>query len=282
EDILDKINQLVDAYNELVEEIQAHTVYDPDNPDDTGVLFGNSTLHIIYDNIRRAMTSPVAGKDVSGDDGFSALSQIGLTLNSENQISIDDSILEDKLADNFEDVLNLFVSNGSGDYQVVTSNYLTQGGSYSTRIVDLAGGDYRLELKLEGSSEWITLEQSGQYAIGESGSLLEGVIIKTGELTAANLADVGNIDIYNGIAKVIQGYSGAFTALSSEGLIYNQLTTISNRDSDLEKEIENLNERVSLKEAELQREFAALETLLSKLKTEERYLTTQLEALVTN
>ncbi len=276
--IVENIKGFVDAYNEVNALVKTHNTYNPDQ-NTRGTLFGNATLNTISDQIRRIMTTAVSGADVTDVDTLSSLAQIGIKNDNENVLSVDETKLRDALKDNFTQTQNLFVPSGTGTYTMVTADRNTTGGTYDTQVVDTGGGTYRLQMKLTGTSTWTTLDQGGSFASGPAGSSLEGLLLRTGELTAGDVGTTGSMTVKVGAAQLMKDATASFTEYSSEGLVFNQYKSIESRDKELQIQIADLQERLGKKQEDLKLKFANLEVLLSKLNSQQEYLTGALASL---
>jgi flagellar hook-associated protein 2 len=100
-----RIKAFVTAYNSL-----ATTIGKLDNYDATtktaGPMIGDSMLQGIEAEMRRTITTPVAGQNAS----FSTLANIGITTQADGTLTIDDAKLQKALGTNFEQVGKLFGS----------------------------------------------------------------------------------------------------------------------------------------------------------------------------
>ncbi len=276
--IVSNVQNFVDTYNEAMNFINEQFKYDQGN-NTRGILFGNATLLTIQDQLRSAVTGTVQGMDPSDTTEFSFLSQAGISTNQENHLEMDESKFRDSLKDNYTDTQNLFISSGSGTYSFVSATGDTRGGDYSAQVVDTGGGTYRLQMKLSGTSDWLTLDQTGNFAYGQTGTILDGLIIRTGTFGAGDVGSSGNMNIAIGVAQKVATLAANFTEFSTEGLIFNQSKSIEDQDKEFQKQIDDLTERVGIKEEALRVKFSNLEVLLSKLNSEQQYLNGQLGTL---
>jgi flagellar hook-associated protein 2 len=279
--IVSNINELVTAYNEATAVMASHTTYDQDK-NAKGELFGNATLYSIYDRVRSILTSPLPGRDTTDTSTLHSLAQIGVKSDDSNALTVDDTKLRDALKNNFDQVQNLFIPNGTGTYETVAASYSTSGGTYDTQIIDNGGGDYRLQMRKTGTSTWYTLDQNGGFASGVAGTPLEGALFRTGTLSAGDVGTTGSVGVYVGVAQQMADAIGQFTEFSSEGLIFNQNRSIERQDKDLQTQITDLETRLAKKEEDLKIRFANLEVLLGKLTSQQEYLNGQLGSLGKN
>ncbi|MGK7345116.1 MAG: flagellar filament capping protein FliD [Candidatus Nitrospinota bacterium M3_3B_026] len=274
--IVDKVKSFVEAYNELADYIKEQFTYEQ-STNTKGELFGNATLQTIQEQMRSLVTGSVAGIDVTDSSNLSSLSQVGLKTDDEDHLTLDEAKFKDFLKTRFDDVKELFVSAGSGTYTFVTGAGSTTGGTYDTRVVDAGGGVAALEMKLQGGGgTWVRLDQSGNFAYGQSDTILEGLILQTGTMS---IGETGTMRISMGVAEAARHKAARYTEFSTEGLIFNQYRSIENQDKKLQEQIDDMEDRLVQKEENLKAKFVNLETLLSKLTAEQNYLNSQLSTL---
>ncbi|GMT41999.1 MAG: flagellar hook-associated protein 2 [bacterium] len=274
--IVENMGEFVDAYNNVMGFIREQLVYNP-AIDETGPLFGNSTLLVIQTSLTNMVTGVVSGLSQTIDP-YTTLSQVGIyTELATSKLVLDSNSLVKALTDNFEGVRNLFVPAGSGTYTFVTAGGSASGGTYDTRVTN-SGGNLVVQMRAQGSTgSWITLEQTGNYWDGPPGTVLEGLSIR-----AANLADgqTGTMSFSTGVAEQISYRVGFITEYSTESVIYNQLTSLETRKDDYQDQIDNLNLRIERKRVSMVRRYAQLEVTLAQLKSQSSYLTQQFESLL--
>ena len=105
EDVADKIEAVVDAYNELQLYYGSKTVYNTDLGLE-GPLIGDSSARRVMGQLGRLFSQEGAGSTLDAD--FKIFAQIGIKSNQDGTIELDRDVLKDKLNTNFEDVAKLF------------------------------------------------------------------------------------------------------------------------------------------------------------------------------
>ena len=142
-----KIEEMVSAYNTVMNYINTQFTYDEDTEEVGGILFGDGMLSTIKSELINTVTSTVAG--ASSD--YNKLALIGITLDvvdtdegDYNQLNLvidddgaDDNDLTDYLETNFDDVKRLFIASGSSPYSAMTlvgHSDNTEGGTYDVTI----------------------------------------------------------------------------------------------------------------------------------------------------
>ncbi len=143
--ILDAITDFVDAYNDFVSTVDTLTAYDADSGS-SGELLGDSTTRRISTELASDLYSQI------GSGTFTYLSQLGIGLESDGTLSIDDDKLESALEDNIDAVSEFFIGDGKtgGFITRMTEdldNYLDEDTGLITAKTD------SLESKLERLEE---------------------------------------------------------------------------------------------------------------------------------
>ena len=144
----DLINKFVDSYNELITTVDSLTAYNADT-EQSAPLLGDSTIRGIRDQIRREMSTAV--EDI--DANFSMLSDVGIELQLDGKLSVNDEQLDIVLADDFVKFGQLFST--------------TDG--FATRLYGLADGFLEADGIIESRTQGLTAQIEG---IGDDRSAL--------------------------------------------------------------------------------------------------------------
>lgn len=102
EAILEKIQTMVDAYNDLFSYIESQS-------SESGTLRGNSTLRTISTRLKTLFTLPLTG----GEGSLTMLAQVGLSQDRYGTLTFDQAKFSEALSVNFADVRDLFVERGT-------------------------------------------------------------------------------------------------------------------------------------------------------------------------
>lgn len=100
------VKDFVQQYNNIVDFVNSQFKYDTSGGSG-GPLFADSDLQSIQSDLSAKMFSPI-----SGIDGMAVLSQIGVTTDNSGKLSVDETQLNDALANNLTDVKKLFSTMG--------------------------------------------------------------------------------------------------------------------------------------------------------------------------
>jgi len=149
EAIKEKLTAFVDAYNEIIEFINEQNSYSEDDGAG-GPLFGDSLLG----SVKRSINSALFGVDLAtvqaDSTGFSTLSLVGIKTSSDGVMSIDETLLDAKLAEDIDAFADLFADTDgfdNGGAAQGTSEYYTD----TTADSGLADKLYRAIDRMFGS-----------------------------------------------------------------------------------------------------------------------------------
>lgn len=114
EAVTKKVHEFVDAYNKVIGFINTQNSYNED-AGPGGDLFGDSILDTVRSRVNSALFN-VSLADVTADvEGFSTLSLIGIKKLNDGTLIVNDTDLEEKMADNLDAFADLFVDSDGFD-----------------------------------------------------------------------------------------------------------------------------------------------------------------------
>lgn len=145
------IADFVAKYDTVMSYINSQFAYDGDSEETGGPLFGDGTLSSVKSDLTSLLTENIWGVD----SDFSILGLVGITVDNDLILGIDDAKLTGYLETNFNDIMSLFVGQGvpsnstlsyighaddsqAGEYTVHIDTAATQ--ATATGSVDLTGG----------------------------------------------------------------------------------------------------------------------------------------------
>lgn len=118
EGIQEKIQTLIDSYNEVIQFIDARDNYDmEDNEGDP--LWAEGTVRALVRNMGRIVSTGVEGLPAD----LKALSQIGVSTNTDGTLKLDAAALQDALDEDLQGVTDLFVGDGETDRGIAEQLY---------------------------------------------------------------------------------------------------------------------------------------------------------------
>ncbi|MBN1828875.1 MAG: flagellar filament capping protein FliD, partial [Deltaproteobacteria bacterium] len=221
EAIQQKIESFVNSYNVIMSYINEQFTYDQEKSEPGGILFGDNTLSSVKSEITSLITGSVWGVTSS----FSVLSSLGITMENDLILSIDENLLGDRIQSNFNDVTAFFVGQGSASGSLlgyVSHGAETQSGAYSVNIqraaakasqsgsVDLSAGGAGEVLRISSGSNTATI-------LLTSGMTIDDIVAEINTETASDYAQtiVGDESLY-----ADPGQSSAITATTTWNSLY--------------------------------------------------------------
>jgi len=262
------LQSLVTTYNGIVDAIDSYASYNS-TTDTAGVLIGDSSLTSLLRQVRTLLTASQAGFD-NDNDTYTMAAQIGIEIDRDGFLTLDQDILDDALEEDYFGVLELIGASGVGgtdsDYvQFNSAASVTEAGDYEVRVeFDAEGAITSAAFREEGETDWRSATWDGNVITGASGSPEYG-------LQVTFLYDESLSSPMTSAVRVQQGFGGA---------LYDQLETILD-DIDgpltikteryeeaidqLETRIEAQESRLADKEERLRAKYARLEATLTKL-----------------
>jgi flagellar hook-associated protein 2 len=273
-----KIQNFVDAFNEVVTLVNTDTAYDSTSKT-AGNLFGDASVIGIKGSLQSIIASAVPG--LQDNAAFKSLSEVGVKSGSGGMLSVDSTKLTNALQDNYTAVGDLFAfTSGSTSNNLVyfTSNESTHGGVYTVQA-NYDGSGNLLSATIGGNEAEIQGNlQSGYYIIGKDGNPEAGLHIKftnpgngPGTLTA-------NVNIGTGCAVQIDNQMTSLTD-PTEGTVHYAKDGIQRTMDSLDKQIEEWQMRLDAKQKQLTQEFTNMETLISNLKGQGQYISAMVSQL---
>ena len=134
------VEEFVSAYNDMITTIDSLTAYSSES-EQAAPLLGDSTIRGIRDQIRREMSTAVNDLDAS----FSTLSEVGIELQLDGKLAVNDTRLSEVLADDFVKFGQLFST--------------TDG--FATRLYDLTDGFLQSDGIIESRTQGLTAQIDG-------------------------------------------------------------------------------------------------------------------------
>jgi flagellar hook-associated protein 2 len=137
------VGDFVESYNELIKTLDALTEYDAEN-ELAAPLVGDATIRGIRDQIRRELSSAVTDIDAP----FDTLAEVGIQVQLDGSLEVDDTVLSNVLADDFFKFGQLFANTDGFAVRLhtLTDGYLDTDGIIETRSKGL-------ETKIDGLAD---------------------------------------------------------------------------------------------------------------------------------
>jgi flagellar hook-associated protein 2 len=147
------IETFVASYNELILVLNSLTDYDAAT-ETRGLLGGDSSISTLESQVRRVFGNKIDSADGSLDN----LALLGITTNRNGTISLDDTVLDDVIANNFDNIGALFSSDDGVATQLddLLEGFLKFGGLFDNKetvlkaqLDDIADQRINLDFRLE-------------------------------------------------------------------------------------------------------------------------------------
>ena len=251
--VQEAITSMVDAYNELRDFIdKQNTVSSTGSVSADSPLFGTNVLR----SVQSTITSIFGGATTGA--GSLSLRDLGITLGSDNKLSIDSTKLEQALVANVDTVrstLEFRFESSSANLQLFSHSGTLGDTEFTVDIVDSDNDGVIESATIDG----VEVTVKGNLLIGKEGTAYAGLQLFW--------SGTGNASV---TVKASQGIADkAYEALSNmlddtEGLLVNETTALEDNNTKMEEDITKINERAETYREQLIAKFAALETALEQ------------------
>jgi flagellar hook-associated protein 2 len=240
------IDNFVSAYNSLQGDINQLTAYNPGGTN--GPLIGDATTMQIANQLQTALASGLSGTG----SGYSSLAAVGISLNNDGTMSVDDTTLSQALQSNPSQFNALFGTAGTatnsnvtyliggtttqpGSYavnitQAATSGTFTgsstptydtaTGGSTSNNATTIPTGGMPLTVTVDGAMANITLA-AGVYTSAQLATALQSAINSNSGFQQAGVSV--NVTQTNGVLSIASASFGSTSAVTVSGTGASQL-----------------------------------------------------------
>jgi flagellar capping protein FliD len=277
ESVSKTINSMVTAYNDLTSFLTELTEYNSET-EEMGPLSDYRALSFIKSEIRNPFIGIASGFD-SLLDSFVQAGDIGLSVDHNGVMEIDQSELDNALDEDFMAVVNLLgaAALGKSDSNIIdfyaASDMYTTAGTYDVEVTISGGSITNARIKLSSESNWrnATIGDDGNSVWGDSTFNSDGdPMYPENSLVLTVDTSVSN-GTYTATVNVKQGMVGALEdvldeVLEADGRIDISTDNAQTRISDLETKIENEEARLERVEQRLVEKYARLEKTLTQLQ----------------
>lgn len=262
--IASALQTFVTDYNNVRDFVTSQQTIDSDGTVDTGaVLFGDSTMRNTMTQIEQAMNSTIGGM---------SLNDLGLSFNDTNDLVLDTSALATSLANNLSGVMSLLTSKtttSSSTLSVVNTSSSPPSSFVLDVGVDSSGN--LTSATVGGDSSMFTV--SGNTIIGNAGTAYSGMAFTYTGSTSASITVNSTIGIAAQINSIAQNASN-----SSTGTIENEITNLQSEDTDMQSQIDDINDRAATYRAMLVTQYAQYQSAISTADSTLDYLSALLNS----
>ncbi len=281
ESVKQKLTSLIEAYNAVTTFLAEKTGYNA-TLEQAGILMGDSTVTSIGNSVRMPLIRLTDGF-VTDADTFLMPGQIGLELDADGMLSLDENAFDEAIAEDYMGVLALIGADktGSSDSNAIqfysASSDSTEGGTYNVQVTVSGGAIASAQIKQEDESTYRDMTFSGNLVMGDSTFSDSGypLYAENGLVLSVDLSQDG---IFNATVRVKQGFTGAMEDSLDHFLdATDGWLTLDQKSVDAQ--IENLEDRITAEEDRLSRVEARLIAKYARLEKTLTLLQNQMAAL---
>jgi flagellar hook-associated protein 2 len=271
-----KFQEFIDSYNALLSYSSSATKF-KDTKNKTskdGELSGDSTLPSIVSQIRSSIKKSF---DLF-DSEYKTLTMFGLKTDITNgTLQVDGDAFKKAMSTNFDDMLKIFTTIGTSNNTSVNLGRATKEtteGRYELQELDAE----HLQIRLQGSTEWITSEPRNGDIVAFSSGLVQGLSITA----AAGVVQAGTTFTYSkGLSSLIDE---SITKLNDtkDGLITMRQQSLQKSIDSKDDRMLKLNDYIEKYRMRLTRQFTEMEKAMSSMQTQSNKLVSVMSGLINN
>ncbi len=277
ESVREKLHSMIDAYNSAVTFIKGKTGYN-EILQTAGVLKGDYVVSTIQSQLRLPLFAQTSGfiEDV---DSFLNPALIGLEVDRDGVLSLDETVFDEAIAEGYTGVLALIGADKSGssdsntiEFYGASSDY-TAAGQYDVQVTVSGGAITGAQIKLSTESTWRDADFSGNIVTGNS-TFDDNGNPNYAENGLQMSVDLSQDGVFTGTVSVKQGFAGAIEDVldrmlkATTGSIQIDQEHVDDIIENLEDKIDNEEYRLEKREARLVARFARLERTLALLQSQ--------------
>ena len=261
------LGNLVGIYNGIVDALDTYTGYD-EATGRAGIMQGDSTLNLLISSVRATLTGAVSG--FTSEDSFSMAAQIGLEIDKDGHLELDEAILDEALAQDYLGVLRVIGASSTGGtndagLQFDSALSSTQAGAYEVEVdYDAAGAVTAARIRLAGEAVWRSMDVDSATLTGALGNPEQGM--------GLTVITPGVSETISYEVRVQQGFAGAaYDRLEEimnpvDGAITTKKEQIDLTITSLGKQIDVQEERLLAMQERLTQKYARLEATLVQIE----------------
>ena len=269
----DQISAFVSAYNDVKTFLLSQQeISDTGELGDSAVLFGDNLVRSIGRDLGVDLAQLVDGVS-SG--ALATLRGVGITLNADGLLTIDEGELDSNLVDKLDEVRGVFefgFQSSSPEVRLVARNKLLEVGTFT--ITDPGGAIDGTNLQVGGVDAF---EVDGNVLRGLAGTVYEGMSLAYSRDTSDAGAAAKDITITTttGIAERLYQRLDNYIN-SSDGLITDEVNRLSAQNDDYNDKISDLETRLTAYQTALIAKYSAMEQAVAQAEA----MQSQLEAFL--
>jgi flagellar hook-associated protein 2 len=266
------LDNLASIYNGMADQIKSLAGYDAETRR-AGILLGDPGINMFLTQIRSILTVPAPGFD-SDQDHYTLAAEIGFEIDNEGHFSLDRTVLDEAISEDYEAVLALIgtIGTGGSDTEFVQFNSAdedTTPGVYQVKVdFDAAGVPTDAWIRTYGETEWREAGLDGYVIVGDSDNpekWLTLTAVADPVKIGAPFTQYAEVRVQKGFAGEM--YSELETMLDgSDGFVTLKKDQYQDAIDGLDRRIAWQEDMLAMKEDRLKEKYARLEAMLSQLE----------------
>lgn len=275
--VRNRLNSIISTYNTAMAFYAEKSGYNQSTKT-AGVLMADTTVADVTDNLRMLLIERAGGFN-AGSDSFTLPGEIGLKLDRDGKLSLDSTVFDAAIADDYAGVLALIgaAKTGSSNSNTIqfygASSQYTTPGTYDVQVTIAGGVITSAKIKLEGETDYrdavcLGTSITGNSAFDEDGNPLYP---ENGLQLSVDRSQDGT---FTAKVQVKQGFAGAmYDTLThaldaTTGSLPASRKNMDEQIQHLQDQITTENDRLTRKKDSLVAQFARLESTLALLQNQ--------------
>jgi flagellar hook-associated protein 2 len=250
------LDTLVTDYNAFRDFVYTQQQLSTDG-EDAPVLFGDSTMRDIMNQIQSALNVSIGGL---------SLADLGLSFDETNNLVLSADTLSTTLTDNLDGVISLLASQvtvSSSSLSVVNTSASLPADFTLDLVVDGSGS--LTSASVDGDSSLFTV--SGNSIIGRAGTAYSGMAFTYTGSTSQSIEVHSTSGIAAQIYNIAKGASD-----SSTGTLQDVISSIQTQDDSMQEQIDDITARAALYRTTLTAQYAKYQSAISTANSTLDYL----------
>ena len=250
------VESLVTNYNTFRDAVIAQQATASDGTaDSSAVLFGDGTMRDIMDSLQNALNSTVGGL---------TMADLGLSFNEKNELELDTSTLSNVLSTNLSGVTTLLsAQTKTSSSQLSVVNTGTSPLSFTLDLTVDSSGNLT-SAAVGGDSSLFTV--SGTTILGAAGTAYAGMAFTYSGSTSQSITVTSTSGIATQLYQLSKTYS------SSSGSLQTLITNLTDRDTDLQQKVDDIESAASAYQTQLQTQYANYQAAITSANNTLTYL----------
>lgn len=221
----------------------------------SAVLFGDGTMRDIMDSLQNALNSTVGGL---------TMADLGLSFNEKNELELDTSTLSDVLSTNLSGVTTLLsAQTKTSSSQLSVVNTGTSPQSFTLDLTVDSSGNLS-SASVGGDSSLFTV--SGTTILGAAGTAYAGMAFTYSGSTSQSITVTSTSGIATQLYQLSKTYS------SSSGSLQTLITNLTDRDTELQQKVDDIESAASAYQTQLQTQYANYQAAITSANNTLTYL----------